>query len=116
MGGGKRFCFALVWLIRKKYLEANQFGSGLLFFLANLRICVLGQEICGFAICGLAHLRNLRIFALRNEAKNLRICELIKKDFVPTFAILACRLCVKENTAESVILLLRFRSVSIRYR
>ncbi len=69
------------------------------YFLADLRICRLGQQgnfrICdlrinhyrfaGLQFCGLLHLRNLRIWRLQNEPKNLRINK--KQICVPTFGL-----------------------------
>jgi hypothetical protein len=40
---------------------------------ADLRFADLSLQVCGFAICRLAHFRNLQ---LQNEPKNLRICDL----------------------------------------
>ncbi len=77
--------------------------SNTAFFLANLRIYDLRIEtqrifvdlwfadyslqICGFAICGLAHLRNLRIFDFGMGPRICRfaICRETKIICVPTF-------------------------------
>jgi hypothetical protein len=51
------------------------------------------KKICGFAICGLGHQRNLRISDLRTSKPqkfaDLRFADQQEKICVPTFAILS---------------------------